>query len=66
MRALGASFLFVNLLIGSGFDIAETHHSEGLLNTTSDKLSRGISAFELSVTVHSHCRLSVLSHFVPR
>ena len=46
-RVLGASCLFVNLLIGSGMDIVESHHIEGLLNTTSDKLSRGISALEL-------------------
>ena len=55
MRVLGASWLFVNLLIGSGFDIVEIQNSEGLLNTTSDKLSRGVSAFELGVPAHSHC-----------
>ena len=54
------------VLIGSGFDIIEIQHSEGLLRTTSDKLSRGVSAFEPGVPAYSHCWLSVLPHFVPR
>ena len=48
-RALGASWLFVNLLIGSGFDIADTNHIEDLLNTTSDRLSREMSALDLGI-----------------
>ena len=52
LRVLGASCLFINLLIGSGIDIVERHHLEGLLNTTSDKLSRGISALELGFPAH--------------
>jgi hypothetical protein len=46
-RALGASCLFVNLLIGSGVDINDTNHIEGSINITSDDLSRGVSAHDL-------------------
>ena len=46
-RVLGASCLFVNLLMGSGIDIVETEHIDGLSNHTSDDLSRGISAHDL-------------------
>ena len=46
-RTLGASCLFVNLLIGSGVDIADTNHIEGSINITSDRMSRGVSSHDL-------------------
>jgi hypothetical protein len=46
-RVLGASCLFVNLLMGSGIDIVEKEHIEGISNNTSDDLSRGVSALDL-------------------
>jgi hypothetical protein len=42
-RILGASCVFVNLLVSAGIDIVGTNHIKGLFNTTSDKLSRGVS-----------------------
>ena len=51
-RILGASCVFVNLLVSAGIDIVGTNHIKGLFNTTSDKLSRGVSAFDLGFAPH--------------